>query len=398
MNPWPRVAVAGGSLGGLTAALVLRDLGCEVNVYERSTAELQGRGAGIVVLDETTRYLRERTAIDLDDVTVRTSRLRYLGPDGDVVYDGPRTLRYSGWQTIYRALLGGFPPDRYHFGAEVAEFREVDGGVDLELANGEEDRVELLVCADGIASTSRHRLLPAVRPVYAGYVAWRGTVEEGRLSGSVTRAFDDAIVYQVIPSGHILVYPIPNADGDTAPGHRLLNFVWYRNYADDELGDLMTDRAGVRHERTLPPGTVADEHLDEMQSRASATLAPPLAEVVRATDAPFVQAVFDIDVPRMAFGRVCLLGDAAFVIRPHIAAGTAKAAADGWALAGALRTTGGRVVEALTAWEGLQLAVGRAALERSRRNGMRSQFEDVDPGRPRVGVRARGSTPVTTVT
>jgi 2,6-dihydroxypyridine 3-monooxygenase len=370
-------------LGGLTAALVLRDLGCEVDVYERSTNELQGRGVGIVVLDETTRYLRERTAIDLDDVTVRTSRLRYLDADGDVAYEAPRTYRYSGWQTIYRALLGAFPPDRYHFGAEVAGFREVDGGVDIELANGDGGRVELLVCADGIASTSRRRLLPEVRPVYAGYVAWRGTVEEARLPASVTRAFDDAIVYQVIPAGHILVYPIPNADGDTTPGRRLLNFVWYRNYADDELDELMTDRAGVRHERTLPPGSVADEHVHEMRAYASATLAPPLAELVRATDAPFVQAVFDIEVPRMAFGRVCLLGDAAFVVRPHIAAGTAKAAADGWALAEALETADGRVVEALRAWERRQLEVGRAALDRARRNGIRSQFEGTwIPGEP----------------
>jgi 2-polyprenyl-6-methoxyphenol hydroxylase-like FAD-dependent oxidoreductase len=64
---------------------------------------------------------------------------------------------------------------------------------------------------------------------------------------------------------------------------------------------------------------------------------------VTATSEPFVQAVFDIEVPRMAFGRVCLLGDAAFALRPHIAAGTAKAAADGWALAQALDEARGDV-------------------------------------------------------
>jgi 2,6-dihydroxypyridine 3-monooxygenase len=85
---WPRVAVVGGSLGGLTAALVLRDLGCEVDVFERSTAELESRGAGIVVLDATVRYFRERTDLDLDRITTSTGFLRYLGAGGDGVYEG----------------------------------------------------------------------------------------------------------------------------------------------------------------------------------------------------------------------------------------------------------------------------------------------------------------------
>jgi 2,6-dihydroxypyridine 3-monooxygenase len=62
-------------------------------------------------------------------------------------------------------------------------------------------------------------------------------------------------------------------------------------------------------------------------------LAPPLAEVVTHVAEPFIQAIYDIEVSRMAFGRICLIGDAAFAVRPHAAAGTAKAAADGWALA-----------------------------------------------------------------
>ena len=75
MSSWPRVAVVGGSLGGLTAALVLRDLGCQIDVFERSTAELESRGAGIVVLDETVRYVRERTDLDLDQLTTATGVL-----------------------------------------------------------------------------------------------------------------------------------------------------------------------------------------------------------------------------------------------------------------------------------------------------------------------------------
>ena len=139
------------------------------------------------------------------------------------------------------------------------------------------------------------------------------------------------------------------------------------------LDALMTDRDGMRRDTTLPPGTVDPVHVGEMRAFASDHLAPPLAAVVLGVEEPFVQAVFDIDVPRMAFGRTCLIGDAAFALRPHIAAGTAKAAADGWALAESLDPAGGDVTTALRSWETRQLVVGRDAFARSRRNGDRSQ-------------------------
>ncbi len=373
MSAWPRVGVVGGSLGGLTAALVLRDLGCEVDVWERSTAELESRGAGIVVLDETLRYLRERTSIRDDDVTIATSTLRYLDRNGAVVHERPQPYRYSGWHTIYRALLGGLDPARYHLGVEVSAFEPEGDAVRVSLGGDDAARVDLLVCADGIGSSARRRLLPDVAPAYAGYAAWRGTVAEERVDDGTLAALADALVYQVIPESHILVYPIPNVDGATEPGRRLLNFVWYRNYPGAALDRLMTDREGVRRDTTLPPGTVDPVHVAEMRAFATSHLAPPLAAVVLGADEPFVQAVFDIEVPRMAFGRTCLIGDAAFALRPHIAAGTAKAAADGWALADALDAAGGDVPSALRGWEARQLEVGRDALERSRRNGDRSQ-------------------------
>jgi 2,6-dihydroxypyridine 3-monooxygenase len=96
--------------------------------------------------------------------------------------------------------------------------------------------------------------------------------------------------------------------------------------------------------------------------------------VVTAVPEPFVQVVYDIAVPRMAFGRACLIGDAAFAVRPHAAAGTAKAAADGWALAAELEAAGGDVPGALARWERSQLALGRALLARCRDIGDSSQF------------------------
>ncbi len=376
MTAWPRVAVIGGSLGGLTAALLLRDLGCEVEVFERSTVELQSRGAGIVVLDATSRYLRERGGVEIAAVTTSTGWLRYLAADGTTAYEEPRPYRYSAWHTIYGALLGCFDPHRYHLGREAVAFREVGRGIQLTLAGGGRTRCGLLVCADGIGSTARRILLPDVRPVYAGYVAWRGTVAEAELSPATQARLADAITYQVLPRSHILVYPIPSLEGSVAAGERLLNFVLYRNYAEGPAFDgVMTDRRGTRRETTVPPGEVSDAHVAELGALAGRHLAPQLAEVVQRTTQPFVQAIFDLEVPRMAFGRTCLIGDAAFSLRPHAAAGTAKAAADAWVLAEQLERTRGDIRPALAAWESSQLALGRSVLERSRRIGRRSQSE-----------------------
>jgi 2,6-dihydroxypyridine 3-monooxygenase len=373
---WPRVGVVGGSLGGLTAALVLRDLGCAVTVHERATSELEARGAGIVVLQETSRYLRERTNVPLESITCSTRFMRYLDRGGTVVFEEERPYYYSGWRTIYAALLGQLRGECYRLGSEVTGFASAEGGVDLVLANSQNEQVDLLVCADGIASRARKVLLPDIAPCYAGYVAWRGTVAEADLNASTLAAFADALVYQIIPAGHILLYPIPNADGANEFGRRLLNFVWYRNYAEGTpLDTLMTDKDGVIRDRTLPPGTVRPEHVEEARRFARANLAPPIADLVARCAEPFVQAIIDIAVPKMAFGNICLIGDAAFAIRPHIAAGTAKAAADAWALAEALKKTGGDVGPALALFEHRQLEIGRRALDRARRNGNRSQFE-----------------------
>ena len=146
----------------------------------------------------------------------------------------------------------------------------------------------------------------------------------------------------------------------------------------------MTDRAGAIHDLSLPPGAVRDEHLAEIRHGAR-DLPPAFADLVRATPEPFVQVIVDLEVPAMVRGRVCLVGDAAFALRPHIAAGTAKAAADAEALALAIDAADGDVPAALRAWEPEQLALGRSTTARTRAVGERAQVTGAfRPGDPDV--------------
>src|ERR1700736_5539113 len=92
-----RAIVIGGSLGGLTAALVLRDRGWDVDVLERSPNPLEGRGTGIVVHPTTVRYLAERAGKSIGDIGVPARSLQYLGADGSIADEQPCTYRFASY-------------------------------------------------------------------------------------------------------------------------------------------------------------------------------------------------------------------------------------------------------------------------------------------------------------
>lgn len=371
-----RIAVVGGSLGGLTAALVLRDIGHDVTIYERSPVPLEQRGAGIGLLPETSRYFTQRKNLDLDTISIRTDHIRHVDRFGSVVHEKIHTYRFSSWNTIYRGLLHEFGAQRYLLGREVQALEQDGESVLLTFADDSRVDAELVVCADGVGSRFRRHFFPSFREQYAGYVAWRGMVPESELDPTITSALGDAITYYVYANSHILVYPIPGLDGSVAPGQRLMNYVWYRNYLEGpDLRDLLTGTDGVTRDVSLPPGMVRRDHVAEMKGHGAARLPALISTVVTQTEQPFLQVVFDAEVEQMAFGRVCLLGDAAFVARPHAAAGTAKAADDAWSLADALASEPDDVVHALQTWQRGRCELGRQLVERTRRIGAESQFD-----------------------
>lgn len=389
-----KISVVGGSIGGLTAALLLRDAGHDVCVYERSPSELAQRGAGIGLLPETSRYLTECAGVDIDDISIATSRIRYLSRDNSVLHEEQHNYRFSSWNTIYQQLLSCMKPSDYLLGHEMTKWSDVHADdITVIFSNGRSVSSDLVVFADGVNSEARASLVPGAQPRYAGYVAWRGMVPESVVSAESHALLDNAITYYVYANSHILVYPIPGLDGETTPGKRLINYVWYRNYtAGGDLEDLLTDINGVTRDVSLPPGAVAPHHVAEMKNHAAARLPSAIAEIITKTEQPFVQVVFDLTINSMAFGRSCLLGDAANLGRPHAAAGTAKAADDAWALTAAL-TDHTDVHDALHAYERSQLAVGHQLIARTEAIGRRSQFENTwVPGDPELifGLKAPG--------
>lgn len=375
-----RVAVVGGSICGLTTALLLRDAGFEVDVYERSPQPLSGFGTGIVVQPELMRYLAERGDVDVASVSVPSSSMRYLdAATGEERGRVAASWRFTGYDTIYRQLFELFGKDRYHLGRCLAGIGSDADGVELRFADGTQASADFVVAADGGSSVVRQRLT-GVTTQYAGYVTWRGLVEPGTISENTRKAFDDTFTYGLLPDGHLIAYPIP---GREAGSPSRLNFQWYRNVsAGPELDELMTDRNGIRLPVSVHSHALGPRQLGAMHERAL-DLAPGFAEMVRAAQTPFVTVVSDADPPALVHGRVALVGDAAVTPRPHAAAGAAKAASDAWTLVEALSVPVDQRAASLVAWEQHRLAVGRAYLAKVRLMAERLQHGgEFPPGEP----------------
>jgi 2-polyprenyl-6-methoxyphenol hydroxylase-like FAD-dependent oxidoreductase len=360
------VTVSGGSMGGLFTAIALGRAGHDVTVFEQSDGELRSRGGGIVAQESIRRFLSEHGIVDPADITTTTSERRFLDTDGCVRISTPDSMVFTSWDAVYRQLRGAVPDDRYHVGSRVAGVSPATGTATL--ADGTETTADVVVAAEGGRSSTRRQLFPNLSPEFADYVAWRGLAPETALPPAVVDAFDGRFTFYQGRRMLILAYFIPGADGGTEPGERRLNWVWYDGLGDRDRDTIFTDATGTERRFSVPPGQLRDPVERRQRERAETTLPPVFAELVATTTEPFVQAIYDLTTPSMAVDRVCLLGDAAFVARPHTAAGTAKAASDAVELAAALDNHGS-LAAALSAWDATRSDAGSRLVARGKRMG-----------------------------
>jgi 2-polyprenyl-6-methoxyphenol hydroxylase-like FAD-dependent oxidoreductase len=382
-----RAVVIGGSMSGLLNGLLLRQTGWTVDIYERVESELSGRGAGIVAQAELIARLRA-LGLPTDDLGVAITTRKILDAHGRFTheYECPQVL--TAWERVYRLLRDAFPPEHYHRGRGFTAFTQDAAKVTAHFSDGEKVDADLLVGADGIRSTVRQQAAPNVSPLYAGYSAWRALIAESDFPPDVHRDLFEYMTFALPPGEQFLGYPVAGPDNDLRSGHRRYNVVWYRP-ADEKtkLKWLLTDERGTTHAISIPPPLIRREVIAEMRADAERLLGPQFRQIARLMVEPILQPIYDLESPRMAFGRAAIAGDAAFVARPHVAAGVSKAADDAAALAAAL-TAEPDVPSALKRFEAARLPENSRIIERARHLGAYLQATQTQEEKARAGMHS----------
>jgi 2-polyprenyl-6-methoxyphenol hydroxylase-like FAD-dependent oxidoreductase len=280
----------------------------------------------------------------------------------------------TSWSRLYAMLSSVFDAKRVLYGASVTRVEQNARSVQVQCEDGRSFEADLVVAADGIRSTVRGQLLPQVQPKYAGYVAWRGVCDEAVLSQLTLKTVFDTFGFGVPPGEQLIGYPVAGVGNATTRGQRRYNFVWYRPASEPELKNLMTDADGQHYPLGISPNKVAWRHVAAVRQVARELLAPQFAEMLEKTAQPFLQPIYDCATSQMAFERVAILGDAAFVARPHVGMGVTKAAEDAMALTDSIAEHGA-TAQALQAYQSMRLSPCLAVVQRARSLGAYMQAQ-----------------------
>jgi 2-polyprenyl-6-methoxyphenol hydroxylase-like FAD-dependent oxidoreductase len=367
--------VIGGSIAGLISALLLRRDGWTVDVFERVESELAGRGAGIVTHPDLFAVLRAAGIAIPADIGVAVESRRVFGIDGTCIAERPHPQILTSWDRLYQELRQRIPDARYHKGRNLERVEQDNKKVTAHFADSHTASANLLVGADGLRSAARGQYFPQAQPAYVGYIAWRGLVDEAVIPAGVIDDLFGHFAFALPDGEQMLGYPVAGPDNANRPGERRYNWVWYRPADRHDLADLLRDETGTVHDVSIPPPLIRADVVKAMREAAERVLAPQFATLVRLTTQPFFQPIYDLETPRMAIGRVALIGDAAFVARPHVGAGVTKAGLDASALAAALSHHDGDVEAALRAFERERLHEGNRVIARARHLGAYMQAQ-----------------------
>jgi 2-polyprenyl-6-methoxyphenol hydroxylase-like FAD-dependent oxidoreductase len=364
-----RVIIIGGSIAGLFVGAFLRRMGWRVDIYERSSIELIGRGVGIFATHLELFEALDKCGAGTVDIGVIVYKRITFDRKGDVIAEKPQLQIVTSWDRLRQVLLKAVDRQRYHFGYAFDRVEQDGSRVHVHFANGRSEKADLVVGCDGFRSSVRARLAPEVQPMYSGYYIWRGAPNESDLSSETLRTMFPYCSFFLDDQLQALGYPISGADDELRAGHRRYNFGWYRVADAARLKQMCLDDDGREYEFGVPPPLVRKDLIAQMRTEAETLLPPQYLDCLRHIDQPFFTPVYDFCSPSLVYGRVALVGDAASTPRPHIGFGVSKAGAEAQALAETLSNYDD-VDQALTAYNSVRQPLSERIVLHGRRLGM----------------------------
>src|SRR4029453_11679931 len=271
--------IIGGSMSGLFTAAFLRQIGWDVDVYERSPVELVGRGAGITSHPELLEAL-QRGGAGTGNLGVEVDKRIVIDRQGDVIAERRLPQVLTSWDRLQSLLRETISPGRYHLGRTFERLEQAGGEGRGRFADGETERAALLVGGDGIRSGVRNQVAPEVQPVYAGYYIWRGAPNEADLAPETRAGIFPHFTFFLPEPEQVIGYPIAGLDNDLRPGHRRYNFIWYRAGDARQLPEMCVDENGRQHEFSVPPPLIRKDLIAGMRADAAKIMPPVLLDAL----------------------------------------------------------------------------------------------------------------------
>ena len=374
-----RIAIVGGGIGGLAAALFLRQAGLDACVYEQAS-ELHEVGAGIVVAPNMVRPLgRLGLAQRLPAFAVQLEaawefrrwqdgRVLFVQPMGEEcerLYGAPCYVAHRA--DLLGLLRAALPVPSLRLDHRCTALLQNRDGVELTFADkaGRQTRIsaDVVIGADGIHSAIRAVVAPAVDARFSGLCAFRCLVPADKAPAMALRPVQSLWLG---PERHFVHYPIS--------GGRLVNVV-----AIVPAGDWRT-------ESWTAAGDLAD------LTREFTGWDERVHQLIRSASDTKRWALFDrTPLERWTDGRISLLGDAAHAMLPFFAQGAAQALEDAEALAACLRDADrASVPAALQRYETLRRPRASQVQRMSRGRELRNHLPDGPEQRQRDAEFANG--------
>lgn len=343
-----KAIIIGGGIGGISAAIALKRVGCDVTVFERAPA-IQEVGSGIPLWTNALKGLQKLGVADAFEALGKAvNAFKASTWQGDILTDLTHEKRLQRLETVsmtvHRAelldmLLATLGEEHVQLGATCVGFSQDETGVRAHFADGTQAQGDLLIGADGIHSTIRSAWFPEIRPHYAGYTCWRGLAHISRTELQ-TWAWGKGALFGSMPMTQGRAYWF--AQKDAPEGER------------DQKGE---HKCGVLK-------LFSDWH-------------DPIPALIEATEERDILRNDIYELPRLRYwskGRVALLGDAAHAMTPNLGQGGCLAIEDAVVLADCLSTEA-NTIQALKLYEKRRMTRAHQVAWVARRVGQAAQVE-----------------------
>lgn len=358
------IGVVGGSIAGCSAAILLERHGHDVQVFERSSHGLVGRGGGIATSGPVFQSLIDEDIIDPDfphisastmPMIVRTPDHKHLGYQP---WEIPLDLKAFHWADLWEQLRKRVPDERYHRGREVVHVdHSNENRPSLVISDGSRQEFDLVIFADGYRSMGRQYIDPGAELTYRGYMLWRGLLPERLVDDPEPLGRTVPRVSYQTSNGNFVGYFVPDHDGSSEVGDRIVNWAAYIELPEGEVDAFMVDRDGKPHQGSLPPGSVPAQTEQQLKELMRENLPSYYSQIIDKTERTYVQLIYTARMQGYHSKRLCVIGDAGTMVQPFTGSGVFKGYNNVRDLISALDAEGDLEM-ALTAWGKAQTAIG----------------------------------------